>query len=188
MESVQDIPQRLSGLGKLAENMWWSWNPAARMLFKALDRQAWKESIHNPDKMLKELPSEIMERAAVDEDYLRHYDVVMSRFEKYMQQKKYSLLADTSPSNTCVIAYFSAEYGDRDNIESAEMYRIIEQEVIPLFYDFSEEGIPRRWVKVMKESIKSSAARFSARRMVKEYLNKFYANTLKEISNRNSRF
>jgi starch phosphorylase len=44
MESVQDIPQRLSGLGKLAENMWWSWNPAARMLFKMLDRPAWKES------------------------------------------------------------------------------------------------------------------------------------------------
>ena len=37
-------------------NLWWSWNPAARMLFKTLDRQAWKESVHNPDKMLKEIP------------------------------------------------------------------------------------------------------------------------------------
>ena len=74
---LYNLPPRLTGLAQLAENMWWSWNPAARMLFKSLDRQAWKESIHNPDKMLKELPSEIMERAAVDEDYLRHYDVVM---------------------------------------------------------------------------------------------------------------
>lgn len=106
-----NLPERLSGLAELAENMWWSWNPAARMLFKSLDRQAWKESIHNPDKMLKELPSEIMERAGVDEDYLRHYDVVMSRFEKYMQQKKYPLLDDASRSDNFVIAYFSAEYG-----------------------------------------------------------------------------
>ena len=106
-----NIPASLAGLGKLAENLWWSWNPAARMLFKSLDRQAWKESIHNPDKMLKELPIEILERAAIDEDYLRNYDVVMSQFAKYMQQNKCPLLRDVSPSDVCTTAYFSAEYG-----------------------------------------------------------------------------
>jgi starch phosphorylase len=105
------LPDRIAGLGELAENLWWSWNPAARMLFKSLDRQAWKESIHNPDKMLKELPKEILERAAIDEDYLRNYDVVMSQFEKYMQQNKCPLLGDISPSDVCTVAYFSAEYG-----------------------------------------------------------------------------
>ena len=58
------LPERLSGLEELAENLWWSWNPGARMLFKTLDRQAWKESGHNPDKMLRELPRErLPERA-----------------------------------------------------------------------------------------------------------------------------
>jgi starch phosphorylase len=57
------LPQHINGLGVLAENLWWSWNPAARMLFKTLDRQAWKESVHNPDKMLKELPAAILETA-----------------------------------------------------------------------------------------------------------------------------
>jgi starch phosphorylase len=105
------LPGRIAGLGKLADNLWWSWNPAARMLFKSLDRQAWKESIHNPDKMLKELPIQILERAAADEDYLRNYDVVMSQFKKYMQQKGCPVLADISISDVCAIAYFSAEYG-----------------------------------------------------------------------------
>ena len=91
------LPGRIAGLGKLADNLWWSWNPAARMLFKSLDRQAWKESIHNPDKMLKELPIQILERTAADEDYLRNYDVVMSQFKKYMRQKNSSLLGDISP-------------------------------------------------------------------------------------------
>jgi starch phosphorylase len=77
-----NLPERLNGLGALAENLWWSWNPAARMLFKSLDRQAWKESVHNPDKMLKELPKDILERAATDNEYLRNYDVVLSQFEK----------------------------------------------------------------------------------------------------------
>ena len=105
------LPDRIAGLGKLAENLWWSWNPAARMLFKSLDRQAWKESIHNPDKMLKELPPEILERAAADEPYLRDYDVVMSQFAKYLEQKGCPLLGDIAASDVSAVAYFSAEYG-----------------------------------------------------------------------------
>jgi len=62
MNTVQPLfphlPERLAGLEELAENLWWSWNPGARMLFKTLDRQGWKESGHNPDKMLREFPRE----------------------------------------------------------------------------------------------------------------------------------
>jgi starch phosphorylase len=106
-----NLPQRISGLGELAENLWWSWNPAARMLFKTLDRQAWKESVHNPDKMLKELPIEIIEAAAGNPDYLRQYDTVMSRFKKYMETKGCPLLPDMPDPGISMIAYFSAEYG-----------------------------------------------------------------------------
>ncbi len=77
-----NIPERLSGLEELAENLWWSWHPAATMVFKMLSRQAWKESGHNPDKMLRELPARILQSAAEDSDYLRHYDRVMSQFRK----------------------------------------------------------------------------------------------------------
>ena len=37
------LPERLAGLEDLAENLWWNWNPGARMLFKTLARQTWKE-------------------------------------------------------------------------------------------------------------------------------------------------
>jgi len=93
-----NLPKRLKGLGNLSENLWWSWNPGARMLFKMLDRQAWKESRHNPDKMLKELPADILATAAGDADYLRHYDVVLSQFTKYMEQKGCPLLDGTADS------------------------------------------------------------------------------------------
>jgi starch phosphorylase len=106
-----NLPERIGGLGHLAENLWWSWNPAARMLFKSLDRPAWKESVHNPDKMLKELPREILERAGTDEAYLRDYDVVMSQFAKYLEQKGCPLLGDIAASDVSAVAYFSAEYG-----------------------------------------------------------------------------
>ena len=61
-----NLPDRLVGLAALAENLWWSWRPRARMLFKMLDRQAWKESGHNPDKMLREMPAEILHAAAAN--------------------------------------------------------------------------------------------------------------------------
>jgi len=51
------------------------------MLFKMLDRQGWKESGHNPVKMLKELPLEVLESATHDPNFLRHYDIVISRFQ-----------------------------------------------------------------------------------------------------------
>ncbi len=35
-----NLPDRIAGLGELAENLWWSWHSAARMLFKILDKAA----------------------------------------------------------------------------------------------------------------------------------------------------
>lgn len=114
MKSIQDmfpnLPERLLGLGEIAENLWWGWHPAARMLFKMLNRQAWKESGHNPDKMLKEIPKEDLESGANDPDYLRHYDVVLSRFRKEIGKKGYDILESANDISRPV-AYFSAEYG-----------------------------------------------------------------------------
>jgi glycogen phosphorylase len=105
------LPERLAGLEALAENLWWGWNPGARMLFKTLDRQAWKESGHNPDKMLRELPREILDNAGGDADYIRRYDDVMNAFHEYMQDKACDLLAPFPRDDKHAVAYFSAEYG-----------------------------------------------------------------------------
>jgi starch phosphorylase len=121
-----NLPERLSGLGELAENMWWSWNPSARMLFKMLDRPAWKESRYNPDKMLKELPPEILKKAAGNPDYLRQYDVVMSQFKNHLARKGCPLLSDYQIPENSVIAYFSAEYGLHLN-EGHAAFALLEQ-------------------------------------------------------------
>jgi starch phosphorylase len=70
--------------------------------------------------------------------------------------------------------------GNREQADAEAIYEILEKEIIPLYYAVSDDGIPHGWVKVMKESIKSNAPRFSARRMVKEYIERFYAKALKE--------
>ena len=62
-----------------------------------------------------------------------------------------------------------------DGSDAEKIYRILEDEIIPLYYKTSESGVPQDWVKAMKAAMKSNAARFSARRMVKEYIEKFYS-------------
>ena len=108
--SFPNLPERLAGLGDLAENLWWSWHPNARMLYKMLDRQVWKETGHNPDRMLRELPKGLLEKASEDLRFLRRYDIVISQFKKDIEANA-CCLDGAPPPNAPPIAYFSAEYG-----------------------------------------------------------------------------
>jgi starch phosphorylase len=69
------------------------------------------------------------------------------------------------------------EYTDlayQDEVESLFLYNIIEQEVKPAFYTRGVDGIPREWVKKMKESMKTICSEFNTNRMVKDYTEKYY--------------
>jgi starch phosphorylase len=64
---------------------------------------------------------------------------------------------------------------DRQDVADAEaLYDLLEQEVVPLFYKRDSDGVPRAWIQVMKEAIRTSIPVFCARRMVKEYAEKYY--------------
>ncbi len=68
--------------------------------------------------------------------------------------------------------YTDLEYQDR--VESQSLYSLLEQEVIPLFFDRGADGLPRGWIKMMKTSIRHLGPAFSAARMVREYTERFY--------------
>ena len=72
----------------------------------------------------------------------------------------------------------------RDKADADEIYRILEQEVVPLYYDRDTDGIPRGWVQVVREAIRTAAPVFSARRMVKEYAQRMYVPAMR-VSERN---
>jgi glycogen phosphorylase len=68
-------------------------------------------------------------------------------------------------------------YGDlayQDRVESSELYTILEQDVIPLFYAREENGLPRGWLKLMKTSMRTLCPWFNTNRMVHEYTERFY--------------
>jgi starch phosphorylase len=105
------VPERISGLIDLSYNLWWSWTPEAMMLFRQLNVHAWIESVHNPVKMLQQLPPTLLHEAAKNPQYLRHYDIVMERFDREIHQKNTWFAARTPSPRFLPVAYISAEYG-----------------------------------------------------------------------------
>jgi len=105
------VPERIEGLVDLAFNLWWSWHPSARMLFKQVNAHAWKESRHNPVQMLQEIPEDYLRRAAQNREYLRRYDIIMQRYQEYMARKNSWFTEEYASSRPFTVAYFSAEYG-----------------------------------------------------------------------------
>ncbi len=69
------------------------------------------------------------------------------------------------------------EYEDEDNrdeIESALLYRLLENEVIPMYYDQDEDGLPLQWIEMMKNTIHSCGEGFNAHRMLVDYIEQYY--------------
>ena len=62
----------------------------------------------------------------------------------------------------------------QDDVESAALYRLIEDEICPLFYDRSSASEPARWIAMMKASMKMALGTFTTWRMVAEYRDSFY--------------
>ena len=61
-----------------------------------------------------------------------------------------------------------------DRRESDDLYRVLRQEVVPLYYHRDRDGLPRGWIKRMKRAIRTLGWRFSANRMVMDYALKCY--------------
>ena len=66
------------------------------------------------------------------------------------------------------------DHGAQDWADVQALYKLLEEQLVPTFYDRDEHGTPRRWMKVVKESIRTVLPRFTARRMVKDYVRDMY--------------
>ena len=72
----------------------------------------------------------------------------------------------------------SDDQGSIDAADAEALYQLLEQAVVPAFYDRDAHGIPRRWVAMVKQAIVTIVPGFSARRMLKDYVERAYAPAL----------
>ena len=63
---------------------------------------------------------------------------------------------------------------EQDRLDADSIYSTLENEIVPLFYDVDDDGLPRGWIEMMRESVKTNLPKFSMRRMLKQYSNELY--------------
>src|SRR5688500_14986316 len=112
-ESVFNLPPRLERLGDLAYNLWWSWHPSARDLFRELDPYLWEGTSQNTVLFLHRIAPDLLASASEDPAYVDHYDRIIRQFDREIDpHREDTWVARNRPELSArTVAYFSAEFG-----------------------------------------------------------------------------
>lgn len=65
-------------------------------------------------------------------------------------------------------------FRQQDLLDARRIYELLENQIIPLYYDRDRSGLPRRWIAMMKHSLFTVGSAFNTHRMVGQYLREFY--------------
>jgi glycogen phosphorylase len=103
------LPAQLSGLEELALNLRWSWHPATRDIFAAIDPDLWASTGHDPVRLLGEVSAERLAALAGDQGFVDWVEQARAELRSYLDSPHwYQSLGEGAPAG---IAYFSPEYG-----------------------------------------------------------------------------
>ena len=110
-----NLPEILSPLLTIANNMWWCWNSDAVELFRRLDRDMWEETYHSPKAMLGMVSQERLEALAEDDSFVSHMIRVKNDLERYMSMKTW-FNESCADYKDMKFAYFSTEFAIHESI------------------------------------------------------------------------
>ncbi len=110
-EKQVDRSDLIAGLGSLARNLWWSWNPPAQRIFEELSPLLWDTTNHNPVAILAQVSDTELNARLGDRAFLKRLVDVLSSFNAYMHaipEKRRNL---KNIGKNDLVAYFCAEFG-----------------------------------------------------------------------------
>jgi starch phosphorylase len=113
---VPNLPAQLEPLREIVFNLWWTWEPSARRLFRHLNPELWDVTNHNPLRMLQLSRQARLIEVAKDETFLRDLAEVHGAFRKYLARKDTYGKKGAGRAFSKPIAYFSAEFGFHESI------------------------------------------------------------------------
>jgi starch phosphorylase len=67
-----------------------------------------------------------------------------------------------------------ASEAEQDAADAEALYAVLEEQVLPAYYERDEAGLPQRWIALMRESIATLGPRFGTARMAAEYVERLY--------------
>lgn len=105
------IPEKLSGLNELANNLLYSWDRSVRGLFYRLDLDLWDRCEHKPKVFLRRISQQTIDEAARDNVFMEEYNRVMSAYNSYLKKISHDEIDGHLDADNDLIAYFCAEFG-----------------------------------------------------------------------------
>jgi glycogen phosphorylase len=113
---IPTLPAALEPLREITLNLWWTWEPSARRLFRQLDPDLWDRTNHNPVRMLQLSRQARLEELSQDKTFLRELKEVHNAFKTYLARM--DTYGKTGAGNEIKrpVAYFSAEFGFHESI------------------------------------------------------------------------
>jgi starch phosphorylase len=102
------LPEPLTGLGTLVNNLRWAWHPETQDVFEAVDPQLWRSTGGDPVKLLGEVPAARLDELANDHAFLRRLELAVADLDSYVSENRWF---QTSGSPVSSVAYFSPEFG-----------------------------------------------------------------------------
>src|ERR1700726_488043 len=110
------LPAALEPLREMSFNLWWTWEPSARRLFRHLDPELWNRTNHNPVRMLQLSRQSRLEEVSQDKAFLRELKEVHDAFRNYLARKDTYGKTEAGRAIEKTVAYFSAEFGFHESI------------------------------------------------------------------------
>jgi len=112
----KELPKRISRLEDLANNLWVSWHPEGRAVFRAMNYPLWRTSGHNPVRELYDTPIERIRELATDASFLDLYDTAISLFDRDMFNGHCWFVTHHQNELNGPIAFFSAEFAFHNSL------------------------------------------------------------------------
>jgi glycogen phosphorylase len=84
--------------------------------------------------------------------------------EGYDGENGFAIGEDSQPDNV----------EEQDRVDSANLYKVLTEQIIPQFFDRDANGIPRKWIQRIRRAMATLVPKFTTDRMVKEYARKYY--------------
>jgi starch phosphorylase len=113
---IPTLPAVLEPLREITFNLWWTWEPSARRLFRHLDPDLWNRTNHNPVRMLQLSRQARLEELAQDKAFLRELKQVHDAFRNYLARQDTYGKGGAGAAIKKPVAYFSAEFGFHESI------------------------------------------------------------------------
>lgn len=111
------LPQRLSRLNELANDLYYTWGGrGVRILFRLLDAETWESCHHNPKVFLRRVPQRKLDAAVRDPILLAEYRRVLSAYDTSLEDRPSSQIDKYLDLEQDLVAYFSAEYGFHESV------------------------------------------------------------------------